>query len=154
FGHRLPVTEPREKPQLGRREVDRGGVRKALVELPAMLPAGEQRQGALQLALSVVSSRAVETVSDVWGLRGLLQRNLGQEQAQDGRSRCDPGRREEHWVQRGGDGGDVDVMDRRRQPSDQARARGDGCVCAGGELPREIARELVREDRAEDGNAD
>jgi hypothetical protein len=66
----------------------------------------------------------------------------------------DRGRCEEHWVERRGDGFDVQRVDRGRQVVDKSRTRVRLRVRAGRQAIRELASEPVREDRADGGDAD
>ena len=71
------LAQAGEQPQLRRSQVDTGPGGEPFVQLPALLAAGEVREGAFDLAQRVVVVSGVEAVAHVGRLRRRLQRQLG-----------------------------------------------------------------------------
>jgi hypothetical protein len=82
------------------------------------------------------------------------QRHIAQQPAQAERDDHHGGGSQEDRMKSDRNGRDVHGVDRGRQLLDGSGARLRGRVCAGRETVRELAAQLVREDRAEDGDAD
>src|SRR5256885_3005465 len=100
FGQRSAPAQAGEQPQLRRSEVEAGPGRKPLVQLPALLPAREPREGTLDLAQGVVVARGVETVARVGCPGRCLQRHPGQEPRQKKSEHRNPRGDQKHGRQR------------------------------------------------------
>jgi hypothetical protein len=79
LGDRHALAEACEQPQLRRRQVDRGAGRRALVDLPPLLTAGEPGQRTFDPAVRVVVAGALEALAVIGRLRGSPQRHLAQQ---------------------------------------------------------------------------